>query len=200
MEKTTTSKSMLYRVPKHCKTEQNEEPRPKVESRENRQRANNAAILMWKNILMVAIALQFLSLFFHIWGWGDRTSHKEDLLITGFVIASIVHADTDADPNIYPIYVAALPIPGILSVIWIGINVFIFRKDEFKTKRAYILMSVMNFVFALFFLVVTSLALRSYILYNGNIHSCSHLYPGLFMISLSFVLYTVAYIKLLIKH
>jgi hypothetical protein len=133
-----------------------------------------------KNILIVAIALQFLSLFFNIWV-------EEDSCVTGFLMI-------DADSS----DISGSPVPGILSVIWIGINVFICRKDEFKTNGVYVSMSFMNFVVVLFFLFVVLFTDEVY--YDGLDDTLRHHSgTGMYMISSSFVLYTVAYIMLSIK-
>jgi membrane-bound ClpP family serine protease len=138
-----------------------------------------------KVILMGAIALQFLSLFFDIWGRTDYHSHREGLFVTGF---SIISFEASPPPPI--------PIPGILSIIWIGINLFILKKNEFKTNAVYILMSFVNFVFTICFFAISLLSFEE-VCRDGSPRN--HLYAGMYIIISSFVLYTIAYILLSVK-
>ncbi|MDR1198095.1 MAG: hypothetical protein LBK94_03655 [Prevotellaceae bacterium] len=125
-----------------------------------------------KIILFIAIALHVSTFFMDMLVVWERSGVASR--INGFYIINL------EDEVLYPI-------PGILSVIWIGINMIFLFKSKLRNITAYIVMAIIN---SLCFLLFTALVMTKNLLEQERVYVQS----GLYVLLVTFIVYAVAYI------
>ena len=140
----------------------------------------NQKLSIPKMVLLVAIVLQFATMFLKILFLSNYHDPERGIVITGFYGIDTFYTDTS-------------PITGILNIVWIGINLLFFFKT-FNNKLIYNTMQILSLCFL--FLII---ALPVFLIMSVG-EDRIFWYSGIYVLSLSFIAYFIAYLLFVIQN
>jgi hypothetical protein len=155
---------------------------------QERIRSANIKLSTPKIALLVAIVLQFATLFLKILFVSNYHNSQRGTLITGSQMIDMLLHDYGTD---------VYPITGILNVIWIGLNLLFFFKS-FNGKLIYNIMQILNLGF-LFLTVFLFPLLLSSVGEDWKGNDRVFWYSGIYILALSFIAYFIAYLLFVVQ-
>jgi len=137
-----------------------------------------------KSVLFLAIILHIFSLFLTILTYRNYHTSEIDSYVTGFSVVGDVKES------------APLPIIGIISIVWIVLNLYITRKS-FKSNAIYIIMSIFNLagLIAYLFFIFGFLGEKDHC---ANGMPRYELHSGFYVFLTSLCLYIISYIFIIV--